>query len=281
VLTTSYHTHSRYCDGRGEISEYAAAAVAAGLQALGVTSHSPVPFPEDYAMRAEDLPAYCADVLRVRQAHQDRLQVHLALEFDYLPEFAARVWETIAPYPFDYLIGSVHFVGVDADGIPSAYDLSRAGFEQGLDELFGGNIRRLVTAYYDRVRSLIAWGHIAVLGHLDRIKMWNKDDQYFGEDTAWYRQEIETTLQACARTGVIVELNTSGWRHAVSSPYPSPWVLRRCLELDIPIVVTTDAHHPTRVAEFRAEAEDVLRDIGCRELAVLRDDAWIMESVRS
>jgi histidinol-phosphatase (PHP family) len=279
MLTTSYHTHSRYCDGRGEIAEYADAAAAAGLEALGVSSHSPLPFPEPYAMRAEDLPAYCQEVGRLKRAYAGRLRVHLSLEIDYLPEYAAQVAHMIAPYPFEYLIGSVHFVGVGADGVPSAYDLSRRGFERGLTELFGGDVRGMVAAYYGRVRSLVEWNRTAILGHLDRIKMWNAGDQYFSETEPWYRGEVERTLCACARAGMIVELNTSGWRHAVRAPYPSPWVLRRCLDLEIPLVVTTDAHHPARVAEFHDEAAAVLKDIGCTKLAVLRDGRWVLESL--
>ncbi|MDR7419577.1 MAG: histidinol-phosphatase [Armatimonadota bacterium] len=278
MLRTSYHTHNRYCDGRGEIVEYAEAAIEAGLAALGVTSHSPLPFREEYAMALDEVPAYCSDVLRLREKYAGRLQIHLGLEWDYVPEHLPAMEEMLAPFRFDYLIGSVHFAGTDADGIPSAYDLSQGGFERGLQELFGGAIERMVRAYYARVRSLLSWGQVAIVGHIDRIKMWNRDGRYFREDAPWYREEVERTLQACARAGVIVELNTSGWRHAVRAPYPSPWILRRCLDLEIPLVVTTDAHAPGRVAEFHAEAEALVRDVGCRRLAVLRAGRWTLES---
>jgi histidinol-phosphatase (PHP family) len=109
---------------------------------------------------------------------------------------------------------------------------------------------------------------------VDRIKMWNKDEQYFSEGAPWYREDVEQTLQACARTGIVIELNASGWRHAVRAPYPSPWIVRRCLALGIPMIVTTDAHAPARVNEFHAEAEALLRDVGCTSLAVFRDGAW-------
>jgi histidinol-phosphatase (PHP family) len=277
MLRTNYHTHSRYCDGKGEIAEYAEAAIAAGLDALGVTSHSPLPFREEYAMSVDEVPAYCADVLRLRRSHGDRLRIHLGLEWDFVPEHHTAMEKMLVPFRFDYLIGSVHFAGTDASGIPSAYDLSQAGFERGLDELFAGDIERMVRAYFARVRSMLAWGRVAIAGHIDRIKMWNKDQRYFREDAPWYREEIEQTLEACVRSGVIVELNTSGWRHAVRAPYPSPWVLRRCLDLEIPLIVTTDAHTPARVTEFHTEAEALMHDIGCTHLAVFDGDRWTLE----
>lgn len=276
-LLTNYHTHNRFCDGKGEIAEYVEAATAAGLEALGISSHSPLVFPDENAMRVENLPAYCAEVERLRAANRERLRVHLSLEFDYIPERLSELWAAVAPFTFDYLIGSVHFVGLDTTGVPWAYDLTRRGFERGLRTLYGGDIQRLVGAYYERVRSLAAWGRVAIIGHIDRIKMWNRDGMYFSEDAAWYRREVEATLQACKQAGVIIELNTTGWRHAARSPYPSPWILRRCLGLDIPLIVTTDAHAPSRITEFHPRAEALLREIGCTELAVLCDGEWRVE----
>jgi histidinol-phosphatase (PHP family) len=171
----------------------------------------------------------------------------------------------------------VHFVGEDANGAPWACDLTREGFERGLRSLYGGDMRRLVGAYYERVRSLAAWGRVAIMGHFDRIKKWNRGERYFKEDESWYRREVEAALAAVARAGLIVELNTVGWRNAVGRPYPSPWILGRCLDLGIRLVVTTDAHAPERVTEFHTEARAVLDEIGCRELAVLRDGQWATE----
>jgi histidinol-phosphatase (PHP family) len=276
-IRTSYHTHNRFCDGRGEIAEYVEAAAAAGLDALGISSHSPLTFPDEAAMRAELLPAYCAEVARLREANRDRLRVHLSLEFDYIPERDAELWALVEPYPFEYLIGSVHFIGEAEDGMPWAFDLSRRGFEAGLRRHFGGDIRRLVGAYYERIRGLTVWGRAVIVGHLDRIKKWNTDGRYFKEEETWYRREVEATLAACARAGLIVELNTIGWGNAVRDAYPSPWILRRAIELGIAIVVTTDAHAPRRVIGFHTEALARLQEVGCAGLAVLRDGDWHVE----
>lgn len=277
MIRTSYHTHNRFCDGDGEIGEYADAAIAAGLEALGISSHSPLTFPDEAAMRVEDLPAYCDEVARLKRAVRGRLRVHLSLEFDYIPERHDELWALIEPYSFEYLIGSVHFVGLNERGVPWVVDLTRPGFETGLRRFFGGDIRRLVGAYYERVRSLAAWGRAAILGHIDRIKKWNADSMYFREDEPWYRREVESTLRICARAGVIVEINTVGYRNAVRNAYTSPWIARRCMDLGIPLVVTTDAHAPARVTDYHAEAEVLLREIGCESLAVLREDGWGIE----
>ncbi len=292
MLTTSYHTHNRYCDGEGEIAQYAQAALEAGLEALGVSSHPPLVFPNDFAMRAGELPAYCAEVARLKEAYSGRLRVHLGLEFDYIPEYLADLWAIVAQVRLDYMIAGVHFIGRDASGAPWAFDHTRAGFEKGLREIFGGDARALVRAYYARVRDLADWsqagarrgaagggagGRISILAHLDHIRRWNDGRRYFDEAAAWYRDEVETTLQSCARAGLIVEVNTAGWRSPSAEAHPSPWIIRRCRDLEIPLVVTADAHSPEHVASFYAEAEALLREAGCNATAVLREDGWRME----
>lgn len=278
MLRTSYHTHNRYCDGAGTIDDYARAAVAAGLEAVGVSSHGPVTFPDDHSILVEDLPAYCAEIESARDAHAARVRVHLSLEFEFIPEMLNALWDLVAPYPFEYLIGSVHFIRMGPDGVPLPYDLSRRGFEEALADTFGGDPRAMVGEYYTRVRTMAAWGRIAIVGHLDRIKMWNSDNRYFDETEPWYRREVESTLDACAAAGVIVELNTSGWRHDGLAPYPSPWIVNRCVERRIPITVTADAHAPSRIASFYPEAEAVLREAGVTALSVFRDGEWVQES---
>ena len=158
MIRTSYHTHNRFCDGAGEVGDYAEAAVTGGLEALGISCHAPLTFPDEAAMNADRLPAYCAEVTRLKDVYRARLRVHLSLEFDYIPERHAELWSIVAPHAFDYLVGSVHFVGQDDRGIPWPVDLSRSGFEDGLMRYYGGDIRRLVGAYYEQVRRLIGWG---------------------------------------------------------------------------------------------------------------------------
>jgi histidinol-phosphatase (PHP family) len=277
MLTANYHTHNRYCDGTSAIEEYAKAALAARLDALGVSSHGPVTFPDEHSILVENLPAYCAEVARVRAAYEGRVRVHLSLEFEFIPELLDAVWAMVAPYPFEYLIGSVHFVRTGPDGVPLPFDLSRKGFEEALTETFGSDPRAIVGEYYSRMRALAAWGRTTIVGHLDRIKMWNRDNRYFDESEPWYRREVESTLEACAAAGLIVELNTSGWRHEVGIPYPSPWIVRRCVERRIPMTVTADTHIPERIAQFYPEAEAILREAGVTALSVLRDGRWVQD----
>ena len=279
MLTTSYHTHNRYCDGAGAIDDYARAASSAGLEALGVSSHGPVTFPDDHSILVEDLPAYCAEVERARAAHAGRVRVHLSLEFEFIPEILDTLWALVTPYPFEYLIGSVHFVRTGRDGVPLPFDLSREGFEDALKETFGGDPRALVGEYYARVRALVAWGRTAIVGHLDRIKMWNRDNRYFDESEPWYRREIESTLEACASAGVIVEFEYVGMATRRWARRTQPMDREAVRRRRIPMTVTARRPRAQPRRPLLSEAEAVLRwrpELTPRYW-VLRDGRWVQE----
>lgn len=281
TLRTNYHTHSRYDDGEGEIAEYIEAAIAAGLDSYGVSGHAPVPIPmrDPWMMRPDDLPAYCAEVRCLREAYRDRLAVHLALELDYAPGFDDFYRTEILPHGFDYFVGSVHFVGTDEAGMPWEIDESAPRFANGLAGGWDGDVRRAFEAYFALQRAMVGTPGVAIVGHMDKMKMWNMGDRYFRETDGWYVAAVEETLRAFKAGGLIVELNTSGLRKEIGAPFPSPWVLARCRDLGIPITVTADTHRPADVAAGFDTAAAILRDLGITEVMTRDGDRWMPRTI--
>lgn len=282
-LRTNYHTHSHYCDGKGEIAEYLAAAITAGFDSYGVSCHAPVPIEggDDWMMPREKLPQYVAEVRRLREEYADRLPVFMGLELDYAPGMGDWYAREILPWGFDYFVGSVHYAGTDGAGVPWCVDESAERFADGLTSGYGGDIRRALETYFALQREMAAARipGVAIVGHMDKAKMWNFDDRYFHESDAWYVAAVEETLMAFKAAGLIVELNTAGLRREIAAPYPSPWVLARCRTLGVPICVNTDAHQPDEVAAGFPEAMRILRDTGISEVIVREGDRWVPRSV--
>ena len=264
----NYHTHSRWCDGQGEIEDVVRAALDAGLCQVGISSHAPVPFPATYALPSPDLAAYRAEVLRVRDAYRGRIDVLLGLELDALPALRAFNRDEVLSPGFDYGIGSIHFLRTDDAGQPWPLDASNERFAALLAHHFGGDIRALVAEHYHLIADLAGYPGVDIVGHLDRgVKLWNVGDRYFSEDASWYRAAVEDALRALAATGTIVELSTGGWRRGLSAPFPSPWIVRRCRALGIRVTINSDAHHPTEIVDAYDRALAVLRETGYGEIA--------------
>ena len=122
-MPADYHMHTPLCrHATGEPSEYAAQALAAGLTEIGFSDHSPMRRDDfdNWRMRLDQLGEY---VEKVRRAQQDypALQIKLALEVDYLPGHEEWIRDLAARHPWDYFIGSVHYVSdIVGGGQPGA-----------------------------------------------------------------------------------------------------------------------------------------------------------------
>lgn len=264
----SYHTHSRWCDGQGEIAEVIEAAIAADLAQVGITSHAPVPFPTTYALPLANLRAYREEVLRLRAAYRDRIDVLLGLEIDALPELRAFNQREVLDLGFDFTVGSVHFVRKTPEGEPWALDATAELFDRLLREEFGGDIRPLSEEYYQLVAAMADYPGVDIFGHIDRgVRLWNAGGRYLDESRPWYRAQVDDALRALAKSDRIVELSTGGWRRGLEDPWPSVWVVRRCRELGIRMTINSDSHRPDQVAHDYDRALAVLRESGYRAIA--------------
>jgi histidinol-phosphatase (PHP family) len=272
----SLHTHNQFCDGEGRMEDYVRAAIDRGVPAFGASSHSPVPWPTTYAMAVEALPAYHAEVDRLRAQYGEQIEVYRGLELDYCTGLDAFYREHIWPKGFDYVIGSVHHIG-ELDELPWCFETTEAIFCDGLDRLYQGDTRRLVTDYYALVREVAALPGVRIIGHLDRIKLYNAGDRFFREDEGWCVAAMEETLAALRRAEVVVELNTAGWRKPNDSPYPSAWIARRCAELGIVMCLSADAHSPEHITFEYDRGAAVLHAAGHAHLAALRDGRWVRD----
>ena len=112
-----YHLHTPLCrHATGTPTEYAARAVALGFDEIGFSDHNPMARDDfdDWRMRLDQLDHYVELVAQARQEHPT-LRIKLALEVDYLPGCEDWIRDLAARHPWDYFIGSVHYVSDDWD----------------------------------------------------------------------------------------------------------------------------------------------------------------------
>ena len=115
---------------------------------------------------------------------------------------------------------------------------------------------------------------------MDVVKIHNRGERLFSESDAWYRNEVETVLDAVENNGCIIEVNTGGFaRGTVNEVYPSPWIVKRCRERRIPMNINADAHEPGMIDCEFGYAREVLKDCGFREVRILVDGKWQEEGL--
>jgi len=248
----SYHNHSRFSDGADTINDMVQAAKAAGLAEFGLSDHWVVtPFcdPEvkTWSMAHDQLDNYIAGVLQAKQDYSDdSFQLRLGLEVDFFPENAAAVVAALGDRPFDYLIGSVHFV--ERFSVDISADTWAPFSQEQVDAIW--------RQYWQRIRELAKSGLYDIVGHLDLPK---KFAFYPAVDL---RAEEDAALAAIRDANMVIEINSAGLDKPCAEPYPSLSLLQRACALGIPVMVSADAHRCPNVKRNFPAAYDLMARAG-------------------
>ncbi|WP_314001490.1 histidinol-phosphatase HisJ family protein [uncultured Paenibacillus sp.] len=256
-MLIDYHTHHARCGHAvGTLEEYVKQGVELGLAQIGLSDHMPLlhvdpaTYYPEMAMAMEELPRYVEECLELKEKYKGAIDVRVGLEGDYIEGHEEAIERIVKAYPWDYVIGSVHFLG--------EWDIS--DFRQ-THEWEGKDRMAVCARYYDAVAKAAATGFYDFIGHIDVIKRFGFKPE--GDVTAMEN----AALEAVARHGLAIELNASGLRMPAAEMFPSKRMLEHALSLGIPVTVGSDAHQPGRLHQYVDEARTLLREVGYTQLA--------------
>jgi len=195
----------------------------------------------------EDLDAYCAFV-------REETDLKLGIEADFIPGREDRMAELLAARDFDYVVGSIHFVG-DGALDHDLYDIWSTG--QSPD--------RVWRTYFEWLAEAAASGMFDILAHPDIVKYWGGERPRPDRDLRYF---YEVGMEGIAESGIAVEVSTAGLHKPVGELYPARAFLEMVLEAGNPIALSSDAHRPDDLGRDYEQALEVLSDLGVTELAV-------------
>ena len=242
-MLADYHIHTPLCrHAVGEPLEYVAIAKARGLDEIGFSDHSPMDDPEpfdDWRMSRADLPRYVDMILAAREAAAP-FPVRLGLECDYIAGREDWIEELAAAAPWDYLIGSVHYLGTGED-VDNPKWIGRY-FQDAAQ--CGGNLGPLLAG----VRALRRQRPLRLRGaprprQEIRPPAAGRPAPVLRADGGWPRQQQASPWKS-ARRGC-----ASRWVNSI----PPPDCSTMAREAGIPVVINSDAHAPEETGQdFRA-----------------------------
>lgn len=273
---SNYHSHCTFCDGRSTPEDFVKFAISHGFRAYGFSSHSPLPFETFWNMSKNDMPEYLVEIDRLKKKYSDRLEIYTALEIDYLDE----TYNPSVPYfqelPLNYRIGSIHFLPISehlSEENMVCIDGSFADYKASVERYFEGDIRKLVTRYYDSTLKMIEAGGIDIVGHMDKIYMNGHKCEGFSFDAAWYQEPFRATLDLIVEKGLMVEINTKNLEKK-QQLFPRKEYLGLLKEMNIPVMVNSDCHYPDLVNDGREKAFKLLKEIGFKSTRELVKGEW-------
>ncbi len=195
-----------------------------------------------------DLDAYVEVALA---AKQQGLPVVLGLEVDYYEGRMDKVQSLLADYPFDVLLGSVHWIG------SWLFDIIESSIA--MDEWDSRGVDEAWDAYTRALEELSASNVIDVLAHPDLCKVADKRPATPDE----FHDRI---AEAAAASGIAAEVSSAGWRKPCNEAYPAPPLLRKFRERNVPVTTASDAHRLGDVSWRVQDLRPLLADAGYTQL---------------
>ncbi|MCG3148320.1 MAG: hypothetical protein PCFJNLEI_01763 [Verrucomicrobiae bacterium] len=223
-----------------------------GLKEIGFSDHNPLPEGRGAKVRMleSELEYYVNRVQELQFQYRGKIVVRLGLELDFVEGLEDYLAAQIARYPWDYIIGSVHY-------------FDRACEIGSWTRMYPGTADQQWIRYGEQVKKLARSGLCDIIAHLDVVKRSTKQPSSAGLDA------LTGALEEIARVGVCMEINTSGYRHKelnTPQPYPNLAFVEQALKLGIPLTVNSDSHAPDQVGTMFPKIEEFLRLRGGRQL---------------
>jgi histidinol-phosphatase (PHP family) len=242
------HMHTPLCKHAiGEPEEYAHTAEKRKLRGVIFTCHNPVAnWGAQVRMEDREFDTYLSMIARCKQAMDGRVEVLLGLESDFAPGMEPHLEKLHQRAPFNYILGSLH---------PQLAEYK--------ERYYRGDALEYMRIYFQHLTLAAQSGLFDCLSHPDLIKnlfptKWNVQTML---------DEIRTQLDAIAKTGIAMELNTSGLQKAIPEMNPGPVILREMNLRDIPVVLGSDSHMPERVGADFDKALGLLEAAGYSEVS--------------
>jgi len=248
------HMHPPLCKhARGQPSAYAAQAERVGLRGITFTCHSPMPEGWDAGVRMTlaQLPQYVDMIGAARDEYAGRVDLRLGLESDYFPGMEAWIADVHSRADFSYILGSVHALTKEF----------KARYQNGRTRL------EYERSYFENLAGAAETGLYDCLSHPDVVKIVHPK-QY---DVADHLDTIRRVLDRIARTGVAMELNTSGLNKSYPEMNPGDVMLKEMALRGIPVVIGSDSHDPHRVGADFDKALANLQNAGYERVSYFLD----------
>jgi histidinol-phosphatase (PHP family) len=278
-VLTDYHVHLRPDEDdstaaryftQANVDRYREVAEERGIEELGVAEHIhrfvqslevwTHPWYRHWAK--DDLDEYC-DFLR-----ESGLRV--GIEADYLLGREDRVANLIDDRPWDYVVGSIHFLADEAVDLHGEPDWEQWDVWRSADP------EKVWERYFDTLGEAARTGMFDILAHPDLVKVWGPRVPVPEGDL---RRFYERAMDGIGDSDVAVEVSTAGLRKPAGEIYPAPAFLQMCLEAGRPVALSSDAHRPEQLGYEYERALELLSDLGVREIAVFEGRERRLEPV--
>ena len=243
-MIADLHMHTEFsCDSDADMEASVRHAIEKKLDRICFTEH--VDFnPVDYGYLYYNPPLYFEKLNRMRDLYGESIRILAGMEFGE-PHLYGEELQKLSVYPYDYIIGSIHWIG-------STFPSHAVETQWPVQDFFD--------LYWEEVLRMVKHGGFDCLGHIDFPK------RYYGE-LHYSEVKVREIYQYLLDQDMVMEINTSALRKGYKETLPG----RELLEIykdcgGIYVTIGSDAHEPRDVGADRETARQLIRDLGLQEV---------------
>ena len=163
---------------------------------------------------------------------REETDLRLGIEADFVSGREDRMANLLDAHEWDYVIGSVHFLGNYAVDIDDETDVWKHETTP----------ERIYKRYFEALAQSALTGIFDIIAHPDLVKIWGSARPAPSKDPRFY---YEPAIEAMLDAGVAMEVSTAGLRKPVGEIYPARAMLEMAVDAGIPIALSSDAHRPS------------------------------------
>ena len=258
-ICCDFHLHSSFsADSDATPKSMIEQAIRLGLDGICFTEHLDLDCPPEGPDFALDLDTYFPEIARLKQAYRVQIRIGTGIEFGMQQPHAAYFQQLVKDHPFDFVIGSVHFIDGKDPYYPSFFE--------------GKSEEEAYANYFREMRALLdLYSDFDTLGHLDYIVRYGPNQNRF-YSYARYADVIDPVLRHLISHGKCLEVNSAGLKYGLGETNPALDVLRRYRELGGELLtIGSDAHAPEHIAYDFPVVLTLLRELGFRYYTVFSE----------
>lgn len=244
------HIHTPFCPHgtKDSFEAYIEKALELGFTEITFTEHAPLPVgfvdptpKQDSSMKLEEIDNYFEQIEDVKKFYHDNIKINCGFEVDYIEGYEKEITDFLNRYGerMDDAILSVHFLKYGSTY--DCLDYSPDYFAEMIEKY--GSLELIYVNYYRTVLKSIE-ANLGTykpqrIGHMTLVK---KFQRKFPHDVL-YEKEITEILSAIKKQGYELDYNGAGVAKPLcKEPYPSEWIAKKALALNIPLIYGSDAH---------------------------------------
>ncbi len=258
-MLCDFHMHTKFsADSSAPLHAQIEQAIILGMEEICITDHHDYDADSHGLKFLLDFGRYLPDVCQAAKTYADQIHVGCGIELGLQKHIGAYLDNLVSSYPFDFVIGSCHFI--------DTYDPYYPEYFEGRDEC--ESYRRFFEVTLSRIQALDCYD---VLGHLDYVVRYgpNKNRRYSYNA---YQDYIDPILKTLIHKGKGLECNTGGLKYGLGHPNPAEDVLRRYRELGGEVLtIGSDAHAPEHIGYNFELLPELLKNCGFRYYTIFHE----------